>query len=175
MGFDHPDSVGHVVSSIGGRADRGSRNLHRLLTNPLPNSGVADILDEAKAAFAKRYWEIKPGGVISAPEYRAAPRTTLSSLTGHSIAVVTFVFVREGERSGGVSPRRGNDHSPSTTLGSIGQMGAKVDWLACDGGPALPCGTARRKRESTKPQRTKRGLALLGDYPALPAATISKV
>jgi hypothetical protein len=57
---------------------------------------VADILDEAQAAFAKRYWEIKPG---SAPEYRAAPRTTLTgSLTGHSIAVITFVFVREGER-----------------------------------------------------------------------------
>ena len=98
MGFGHPHSVGNVVGSIGSRADRGSRNLRRLLTNPasLPNSGVADILDDAKAAFVKRYWEIKQG--ISTPEYQAAPRTTLTgSLTGHSIRHCV-VFLQEGER-----------------------------------------------------------------------------
>jgi hypothetical protein len=39
---------------------------------PPPNQGMADTLDEAKAAFAKRYEEVKRGGSACNPRFRGS-------------------------------------------------------------------------------------------------------
>ena len=39
---------------------------------PPPNHGIADTLDEAKAAFAKRYEEVKRGGSACNPRFRGS-------------------------------------------------------------------------------------------------------